>query len=72
MSKQDKLSEQLQGAELTTIETALVLIAKRSKKRRLSSGAMTYTEFCNAIAGELLKPKNKQVLKEVKKDFALV
>lgn len=69
MTKQETLSAQLQDANLEVLDEATKAIAKRSKKKRLSSGTMFHSEFCDAVALELLKPANKEVLKTVKRNW---
>lgn len=58
----DKVVAALNEIPLATLVNITVDIAKRSKKKRITSGSMFFKDFCKTVAEQLVKPANYEIL----------
>lgn len=58
----DKVAAALSEVPLATLANITVDIAKRSKKKRITSGSMFFKDFCKIVAEQLVKPANHEIL----------
>lgn len=68
----DQLANALETLPLTTVCNITKDIAKRSKKRILTSGNKFYSDFMKDVAEQLLKPANQQILIKVANHYNFV
>lgn len=61
----DQIAAKLALIKFNEYESIIKEIAKRTKEKKLSSGTMSFEQFRNKIAQNLLKPSCKPVLQKV-------
>jgi hypothetical protein len=59
-----ELTEKLTQLELKEIERITIEIARNTKKKRLTSGSMFFKQYCNLIAEQLLREKNRSIVQK--------
>ncbi len=52
-----------------SISNIVRLLAKKSKKKPLTSGNLSFRDYCQLIASNLLKASNKEVLETIVRQY---